>query len=198
MKTILRYVAVVTLPVGYLIWLAILLSNGPSDKDILDTVSASGMVLILTNLALPAGEKSVWGRICLVPSLLVIVSWAWFYFRLSPAGEWPSMLDWIVVVFSFSGGITLCDMAYRKWWPDLPLLLKVFLTTAGIIICGGAVFYLLSAILKGVNWHDVLITNWYLTLLVLYLPIFLGVLFIRSTLEKRKTERKPDAQTPVA
>jgi hypothetical protein len=191
MTNILRYALSVILPTGYLIWLAIILSHNPSSEKILNTV---GLVLgfaWVTKIAMPPVNKGMWSWICRIPALLMVISWAWFYFRLSPIDERPSMLAWMLVVFGFGGGIALCDMAYRKWWLSHPMLPKVFLATMGIIISGGAVLYLLSVLLKGVNWHDVLITNWYVTVLVLYLPVFLGILFLRRTLENRKTERKP-------
>jgi hypothetical protein len=190
MANILRYGLSVIIPVGYLIWLAFVLYSHPNDQDILDTTHWVVGLLYLTAWIMPA-RQGRWWWFFQVPSFLMAISGVWFYFRLSPIDDRHSMFVWIIVAVSFGGGITLCDMAYRKWWPNLPFLLKVFFTTAGIIISGGAVLYLLSVILKDVNWRDVLITNWYVTLLVLYLPVFLGVLFVRNALEKHKIERKP-------
>jgi hypothetical protein len=198
MKNILRYVVVVTIPVGYLIWLAIVLSSRPSDKEILDTVSTSGWLLALTNLALPVGKKSVWARICLLPSLLVIASWAWFYFRLSPVDERLTGITWFTVIAAIGVGVWLCHIAYQKWWPSLSIMSQVVMTATAIILSGGALIYLAVLGFRSANWHDILITDWYVTVLVLYLPVFIGALFIRNALEKRKTERKMDAQTPPA
>jgi hypothetical protein len=192
MTNILRYALSIILLVGYLIWLAITVIGGASNDQILNITNLGGLAVLAVSGIMPR-EKSVWKWVCVGLACLVFGSYLGVEFYLSPTDERISTLAWGALIFAFGCGIWLCHIAYRKWWPNLSVMPKVILTTIGIVISGVAALYILSVLLRGADWHDILITNWYVTLLVLYLPVFLGVLFLRSALEKRKIERKTDA-----
>ncbi|WP_303829625.1 hypothetical protein [Asticcacaulis taihuensis] len=189
MKTTLQYTATILIPSIFLLYLGYIVLNGATDRHILDVLNGTPLLLMLISWIMPK-QQGFWFWLGRVPMLFMLACAGWFYFRLAPPDERHSAWIGIGVWASVLGGAWLIDLIYKKWWPRLPLALKVALATTGVIVTTVAVLYLLSDMLRDTDWHDVLITNWYVTLLVLYLPVFLGVLLVRHVLENRKTERK--------
>jgi|GEM_PF-2530629 len=190
MKTVLQYIASILIPSVFLICLGFVVLHGAPDRDVLNVLAGMPVLLILTAWIMPK-QQGPWFWLGRAPMFVMVACAGWVYFRLAPPDErhsaWLGIGMWVLLL----GGARLIDFVYKKWWPRLPMALKVALVATGIIVTTGVVLYLLSDVLRDTDWHDVLITNWYVTLLVLYLPVFLGVLFVRHVLESRKTERKP-------
>ncbi len=190
MINILRYALSGLILAGYLIWLTVVLLHHPSDDKILRTVNAAPLVLMFSSLLLPQGKSRLRSVIWIL-GLLTGISWGWFYFRLVPPERHDPILFGFACALIIGFVYWFCEFSYRKWWPKLSPKARLIAGTAAVIAL--AIIFAISVIsavtYMGITWHGI-ISNWGLTLVIIYLPIFLGALWLARKLESRKIKGK--------
>ena len=185
MKIVLRYALSAAIALGALILLVIMMARGAPDRAILDMLNGMPLLFILINWVMP-NEPRPWSWASKVPVYILCTYCIWLYFSLSSTDKrYPGGVLILGIM------VWLCDQAYKKWWSSFsPMTRLVVGTVVVTTIVLASIFAVIAVVAAmGITWHG-MVSNWGLTLVILYLPLFLGVWFLRQILDKRKPEGK--------